>query len=574
MQSQLSTYLRAGYPGLAVVSSEDAIAKAEITAACAALDRHLHTWSATEGLIDVKDGWVTACPDPIDALQVTAGLFSQPHPRQVVLLRDLRLGLDPFDPLLTHRVRDLLPVAKAHGHALILLGGRLKLPAELEHEIARVDFLLPDAARLASALDCIIRSAKLNGVPAAVKEAALRGVLGLTTAEAENAFAMAVVEAGWLDPRVIFREKYRTLNANGRVAATLSGKAIDPSGDDCGGLVTKHDSTGAVPSRSAERWGWQIVARLGAAQGGEPAMATGPSWGGPAADGSAYPCDRSPIRADFQKPTEGSFSASRSHYIVAVPGGDIPDVPDDSLAAVRFRIKQAEASGQPYFDSAGAAADLAPYGFPAYFLEQEAVQFAVPVWPDTRPFQQLPFQFSLHVLTANATLRHHAFLDLSGDDPSRHCAESLIAHCGLEGPVFVYKVDVARRVMCELAARFPALAAGLEAIVARLADLEPIVKARYYHPDQHGSWNLKAVLPAAVPDLSYDDLDGVANNGMAVAAYQDASDPATPPERKRELEAQLHAYCHHETLGLVRLWQLFSGGYANPGAQSQCVPLP
>jgi hypothetical protein len=82
------------------------------------------------------------------------------------------------------------------------------------------------------------------------------------------------------------------------------------------------------------------------------------------------------------------------------------------------------------------------------------------------------------------------------------------------------------------------------------------------------------VLPAAVPDLSYDDLDGVADNGMAVAAYQDASDPATPPERKRELEAQLHAYCHHETLGLVRLWQLFSGGYANPGAQSQCVPLP
>jgi hypothetical protein len=484
MQSQLSTYLRAGYPGLAVVSSEDAIAKAEITAACAALDRHLHTWSATEGLIDVKGGWVTACPDPFDALQVTAGLFSQPHPRQVVLLRDPRLRLDPFDPLLTRRVRDLLPVAKAHGHALILLGGRLKLPAELEHEIARVDFLLPDAARLASALDGIIRSAKLNGVPAAVKEAALRGVLGLTTAEAENAFAMAVVETGWLDPRVIFREKYRTLNANERVAATLSGKAIDPSGDACGGLVTKHDSTGTVPSRSAE------------------------------------------------------------------------------------------ASGQPYFDSAGAAADLAPYGFPAYFLEQEAVQFAVPVWPDTRPFQQLPFQFSLHVLTANAALRHHAFLDLSGDDPSRHCAESLIAHCGSEGPVFVYKVDVARRVMCELAARFPALAAGLEAIVARLADLEPIVKARHYHPDQHGSWNLKAVLPAAVPDLSYDDLDGVANNGMAVAAYQDASDPATPPERKRELEAQLHAYCHHETLGLVRLWQLFSGGYANPGAQSQCVPLP
>jgi hypothetical protein len=73
------------------------------------------------------------------------------------------------------------------------------------------------------------------------------------------------------------------------------------------------------------------------------------------------------------------------------------------------------------------------------------------------------------------------------------------------------------------------------------------------------------VLPAAVPDLSYDALDGVADGGMAVVAYQEAIHPATPPERKRELEAQLHAYCHLDTLALVRLWKLFSGTYAvNP----------
>lgn len=82
---------------------------------------------------------------------------------------------------------------------------------------------------------------------------------------------------------------------------------------------------------------------------------------------------------------------------------------------------------------------------------------------------------------------------------------------------------------------------------------------RYYHPSQHGSWSLKSVLPAAVPDLSYDNLHGVANGGMAVAAYQEAINTATTPERKRELEAQLHAYCNLDTLALVRLWKLFSG---------------
>jgi len=90
----------------------------------------------------------------------------------------------------------------------------------------------------------------------------------------------------------------------------------------------------------------------------------------------------------------------------------------------------------------------------------------------------------------------------------------------------------------DLAARFPDLADGLEAIIDRLVDPLPIAIARYYHPSQHGSWSLKAVLPAAVPDLSYDNLDGVANGGMAVAAYQEAIHPATLPERKRELEAQ------------------------------------
>jgi hypothetical protein len=129
----LTTYLRAGYPGLAVISSEEARAEAEIASACASLKRKLHAWSSTEGLVDTTEGRVTACPDPLDALQLLDGMFASDTPRHVVLLRDLQLHLDQSDPMLVRRIKDILRIAKANGHALILLGCRLKLPPELEH---------------------------------------------------------------------------------------------------------------------------------------------------------------------------------------------------------------------------------------------------------------------------------------------------------------------------------------------------------------------------------------------------------------------------------------------------------
>jgi hypothetical protein len=94
----LSTYLRAGYPGLAVISSEEARAEAEIASVCTSLKRRLHAWSSTEGLVDVKDNRVTACPDPLDALQLLDGMFANANPQHVVLLRDLQLHMEACHP--------------------------------------------------------------------------------------------------------------------------------------------------------------------------------------------------------------------------------------------------------------------------------------------------------------------------------------------------------------------------------------------------------------------------------------------------------------------------------------------
>jgi len=228
----LSTYLQAGYPGLAVITSEEAHAEAEIASVCTSLKRHLHAWSSTEGLVDVKEGRVTACPDPLDALQLLDGMFANTSPRHVVLLRDLQLHLDQSDPMLVRRIKDILRVAKSNGHALILLGCRLKLPPELDHEITHVDFSLPGPTQLGTVLDGIVNSAKLKNVPEVVRESALQSALGLTTTEAENAFALSVVETKGIDPKIVAREKARTLKKNGLVEVVEATTSLD----DIGGL--------------------------------------------------------------------------------------------------------------------------------------------------------------------------------------------------------------------------------------------------------------------------------------------------------------------------------------------------
>jgi SpoVK/Ycf46/Vps4 family AAA+-type ATPase len=228
----LSTYLRAGYPGLAVISSEEARAEGEIAAVCADLKRRLHAWSSTEGLVDVKDNRVSACPDPLEALQLLDGMFAQTSPRHVVLLRDLQLHLDQSDPMLVRRLKDILRVAKANGHALVLLGCRLKLPPELEHEVTHVDFTLPGPPQLGAVLNGILGSAKIKSLPEPVREAALQSALGLTTTEAENAFALSVVETKAIDPKVIAREKARTLKKNGLVEVVEATTSLQ----DIGGL--------------------------------------------------------------------------------------------------------------------------------------------------------------------------------------------------------------------------------------------------------------------------------------------------------------------------------------------------
>jgi AAA+ superfamily predicted ATPase len=237
MQQQLIPYLRAGYAGLAVITAEEARAEAEIAATCAKLGRNLSAWSSSEGLVDTIERRAQPCVDPLEALQLIGPKFAAESPRHVIVMRDLQLHLEQTDPILVRRLKDMLRLAKTNGHALILLGCRLRLPAELDHEITRIDFALPGPAELGTVLNGIVESAKLTSPEEDEREEILHAALGLTTIEAENVFALSVVESGKLDPEIISREKVRTLKRNGLIEVIET----KPSLDAVGGLANLKD---------------------------------------------------------------------------------------------------------------------------------------------------------------------------------------------------------------------------------------------------------------------------------------------------------------------------------------------
>lgn len=207
---------------------------------------------------------------------------------------------------------------------------------------------------------------------------------------------------------------------------------------------------------------------------------------------------------------------------------------------------------------------MAALPYPRYYLDFETIQFAVPVWMATRPFQQLPFQWSCHIESADGSLDHIEFLDLSGNPPMREFAESLIKAVGDDGPILVYNQGFEKTRIREMAEMFPDFADSLAAINDRIVDLHPIAKQYYYHPDMKGSWSIKAVLPTIAPDLDYSDLEEVQDGGMAQTAYLEAIAPATTSERRELLRKALLKYCQRDTMAMVVLAQFFAGKERNP----------
>jgi hypothetical protein len=202
MREQIITYIKAGFPGLYVQSSEEQRVEAEFKAIADSLKFGLHIWSANTRLMDVQKETVRSLNDPLEALLAVSELPEQ----SIVLLRDFQLFLtgEP-NPVLVGQLKDVLRQAKTQSKTLVVVGCRVVLPFELEREFTLVEFALPGRDVLEMVLTEIVKSANLPDCPEA--EAALAAASCLTTGEAENAFALSVASVGRIDPSLIAREK-------------------------------------------------------------------------------------------------------------------------------------------------------------------------------------------------------------------------------------------------------------------------------------------------------------------------------------------------------------------------------
>lgn len=237
---------------------------------------------------------------------------------------------------------------------------------------------------------------------------------------------------------------------------------------------------------------------------------------------------------------------------------DIREIPLERIESRRLqRVCRSSASGQAELDPE-AADVLRQLGYPRYYLDFETIQFAVPIWAGTSPYEQLPFQWSCHVQGVDGTLAHRGFLDISGQAPMRAFAESLIAALASDGPIIVYS-GFEDRILGSLSDRFPDLAAPIEAVRGQLFDLLPMAREYYYHPEMQGSWSLKSVLPTVAVDLDYSNLKEVTDGSSAQAAYLEIIAPDTRGERKAQLAEALRVYCERDTLAMVRVADFFAG---------------
>lgn len=239
----------------------------------------------------------------------------------------------------------------------------------------------------------------------------------------------------------------------------------------------------------------------------------------------------------------------------------IRDVPDDfELTEIQRRAATCVQTGEPWF-SPELSAELDKLVYPLRFVDFETINQCVPRFAGMRPYDQLPFQFSVHSQKEpGATPEHHEFLAPDATDPRREFITSLCNVLGESGNIVVYSAFESHRLL-ELGAHLPEFADRINQIQARLWDLLPVVRNNVYHPAFAGSYSLKYVLPALVPEMSYAGMQ-VADGQAAGLAWESLVRGSLDQSERDRIKRALLEYCGQDTLAMVRLLERLFNVYS------------
>ena len=239
--------------------------------------------------------------------------------------------------------------------------------------------------------------------------------------------------------------------------------------------------------------------------------------------------------------------------------GDIP--PDFPLTALQEIVRQAVRKDRDVVRG-NLREELAKAAHPIRYLDFETFAPAIPRFAGTRPYDAVPFLFSVHTQRDASPPAHEDYLHEQDDDPRPILVERLIEALGHNGAIFTYS-SYERQVIRALTVAVPGRSEALASIEDRLFDLLPVIRNGYYHPDFRGSFSIKNVLPVLVPGSGYGDL-AISDGRTAAVRYAQALKSEDVLERQRTFD-DLRAYCARDTLAMVKLREALARIAAKPG---------
>ena len=230
----------------------------------------------------------------------------------------------------------------------------------------------------------------------------------------------------------------------------------------------------------------------------------------------------------------------------------ISDIPDGfDLTDNQKKVVACVKSGKAIVGS-NLNSELSSISWPAFYLDFETVNTAIPLYEDIAPYTQIPTQYSIHKCSSPSKVEDH---DEYLADPSRDCrrelAENLINLLKGDGSIIVYSHFERDRIN-ELIEAFPELSGELNNILERLIDLEKLIKNNFNHPDFKGKTSIKQTLPALVPEMTYEGMD-VCGGQDAATYFAYLARGRYKGEEAESVKTNLLTYCRQDTLGMVKL---------------------
>ena len=229
---------------------------------------------------------------------------------------------------------------------------------------------------------------------------------------------------------------------------------------------------------------------------------------------------------------------------------------DDSITlSDKQKIQiQSLRSKREYVDKEGIQSFLNTLAHPLYYLDFETIGTAIPMFDHVKPYQQIPFQFSLHIQASpNSKLEHIGYLAEGKDDPHPELLKLLKKHLGIKGSIVTYNASFEKDKLNKACEAFPAYREWNQKIQARIVDLlNPFKAFYYYNYKQEGSASIKSVFPA-LTGKGYDGME-IADGGTASNEYLRVTygEGVTEKERKT-VRKYLEEYCELDTMAMVKI---------------------